>query len=733
MTGVGMTTALGATADETFQNLVAGRSGIGPMSLFDTTGYRTSLGAVAVADVATLRNLVADGAPASRSTWLAWLAAKEALAHAGLDPSSARVGLVIGGTTGGMLENEALLAELHAAPDKRDAPTTILAHPLTSTGDFLAHVLGPFAHVRSLCSACSSGANALATASHWLLSGEVDAVLAGGTDALCRLTYSGFNALASLDVAPCRPFDVSRAGLTLGEGAGFLVLERSSRARSRNREPVAEFVGHAMGAEAHHITNPEAAGTTVARLVTRTLLRAGVTADDLDYVNAHGTGTPLNDAMESAGLRQALGTGIDRVPVSSSKGQIGHTLGAAGAIEAVIASLVVRDQTLVPTANLVSIDPECRLVHVRDRGRKERVRLALSNSFGFGGMDGVVAFAVPEYCPPKRHVPKRVIVTGATTITPSRLASNAAIVPVDSGPPGPPATTLPTTFDADLDKARSRRLDRPARLGVVAAEGALRAASAGASDVERSDLGVVLGSAFGSVDASAAFMMRLFERGPRLASPAEFPNLVPSSPVGHASIYLGARGPAFAVADLSASGEAAVLEAVCRVAVGDAPAVVAGAFEETSTIVDRIFRDRFDVAPGTPRAPRSEGAAALVVEDEDVARAAGRKALARFVWGSRDASLDALFARLPAPRGRSRVFVARDLDDVTRAVVASSWAPDSGGPATVSTESAVGDHEAAGAHAIAWAVATIARGDVDSALVVGRAPARSFALVFEAP
>ena len=230
ITGIGLVTPLAVGAEGTWERLVRGERGIGPITRFATDGYRARIGA-------EVRELPA---PPTESAWsrtaqMAYVAAREAIQHARLDVGDRglRVGLVGGGTTGGMLENEELLAAVYADPSRSEELSHLLSHPLWATTDRLHETLGPFIRVRTLSSACSSGANALVVASAWLRSGEVDAVVAGGTDGLCRLTFSGFNALAALDPAPCRPFDARRRGLSLGEGAGFVVLERDDSARAR--------------------------------------------------------------------------------------------------------------------------------------------------------------------------------------------------------------------------------------------------------------------------------------------------------------------------------------------------------------------------------------------------------------------------------------------------------------------------------------------------------------------
>jgi 3-oxoacyl-[acyl-carrier-protein] synthase II len=747
MTGAGLVTALGHSAEATWSALLRGDRGIGPIDLFNTTGLRaTTAMQVRGVTLASVRPQGGTG-PEARAAWsrtslLAGVAAREALARAKLDARTRRVGLVVGGTTGGMYENESLLAKLHVEPHAKQALIDMISHPLTATGDRLSETMGPFARVRTLCSACSSGANALIVAALWLLEGEVDAVLAGGTDGLCRLTFSGFNGLQAIDPEPCRPFDRRRRGLNLGEGAGFAVLERASAAEARGRAPMAELAGWALAAEAHHITNPEPGGATAARVIAAALARGGVTPAQVDYVNAHGTATPLNDSMESAALARALGGEVARVPVSSSKAQLGHTLGAAGAVEAIIAALAVEHQKLPPTAGLDEPDPACALVHVPHVGRGARVRAALSNSFGFGGMDSVLLFTEPGLGPGHdagARMGRSVVVTGVATLTPAGVGTASSahrLLESDASLPSARGGGLTVDMSKELDAARARRFDRPARLGAVVAAHALGEAAKGGAALDTLRVGSVLGSAFGSVDASAAFMHRLFEKGLRMASPADFPNLVPSSPVGHVSIYLGVHGPALATADLAASGESAVEQAAELVACGEADAVVAGSVEEASEIVERILVVLFARTRAEVDRPRSEGAGVVVLEAEESARARGAKVLARLVqrlsW--RDGQLDAQAAplsALAAPRDprRARVVLPRDNGGVDALLAGTAWL---GLPRATCTAHA-GEHEGLGGIAIAAAASLVAEGEASEVLVVGLAKGRGYAIVLAAP
>jgi 3-oxoacyl-[acyl-carrier-protein] synthase II len=724
-------TPLGANVEETWTRLVRGDRAVRAITLFDTAGQRTSIaGEVGIVDLPAGPPDVTGAW--SRTSGMALSAASEAMRMARLHAAKARIGLVVASTTGGMFETERLLATLHAEPDCRRTLVSMLSHPLTATGDRLDERLGPFARVRTLSSACSSGANAIAVAAAWLLMGELDAVVAGGTDGLCRLTLTGFNAIAALDPEPCRPFDRRRRGTNLGEGAGFVVIERAETARSRGASPVAELAGWALGSEGHHITHPAPDGTVVASLIDRALGRAGMRPRDVDYVNAHGTGTLANDRMEAAALALALGDEVKRVPVSSSKAQIGHTLGAAGAIEAVITALVVARRTIVPTAGLDEPDASLGLVHVPRVGHEvSRVRAAVSNAFGFGGMDTVLVFTPAAWERGERAVasrraasPAQVVVTGASVFASCGVLASAGCAAL----PDAVASAEPAVDpDPYLDVTSARRLDFTARLAAVAVKHALEE-SRGPHEVA----GVILGSAFGGVDGCAAFMHRIFERGPRLASPAEFPNLVPSAPVGHVSIYAGLHGPAFGTADLAASGESAVAQAWQLVASGEAPTIVAGSAEPRSLIAERVLSALFD-DDGAARAgrPRGDVAAAVVLESEASALARSATVLARVErvveWRIDDpAPLEAL--RQPRS-ARAEVVLARAGDAAERVVAQTGWTEC---PRVVCANFLL-ETDALGAVAVAVAAGRIGAGRVAEALVLGVAHRRGYAILLAGP
>lgn len=634
VTGIGAVSALGVGWRALENGVFEGRSGVRTRTLFDLAGARSTLSAGVDDGALAAAEPPAEGR--SRTDRMAIAAAREALTVAGVAPAATRVGVIVGGSTAGMFETEALLARFEGVLDA-DSTTRMRTHPLSSTVEAIGATLGPFSRARTVCAACTSSAIAIALGAAWLDEGLVDAVLAGGADALCRLTYSGFGALSVLDPAPARPFREGRAGLALGEGAAFLVLEREADATTRGARALAALAGAALGNEAHHITNPEPGGKTASGILSRALAAAGLEPRDVGYVNAHGTGTPQNDANEALAIRAAFGA--HRVAVSSSKGQIGHTLAAAGALEAAITIAALRRAELPPNVPAGAKDPACD-VDLVESSRPERIEAAVSSSFGFGGTGASLVFegAARSGAGSDSAVAQRarievardeVWVTGASAIAPwGVVVWDALAALLDDVSRGGAVVRLPVTdATAALDAARSRRMDRAARLVTTLAEAALRDADGrGARALDRASVAALSSSAYGNVEGCMKFMRRVLDRGAAFASPADFPNLVPSSPVSHAAIYLGLGGPAIATPDHAATAEAAIATAVELLDGGMIDAAVAGSFETVDALAERVLAPLPGVASLRASA---EGGSAIVLERRSSALARGAKPLAR--------------------------------------------------------------------------------------------------------
>ncbi|MEP6992952.1 MAG: beta-ketoacyl-[acyl-carrier-protein] synthase family protein [Acidobacteriota bacterium] len=390
VTGLGAVTSIGASLAEFWKNLLAGTCGIGPFSLFDAAAYRTQT-AAQVPEIPDAFLTAAQRRRMSRADRMGVAAAREAIRESGLDFSRedpTRLGVILGGGTSGLIDSEAFF-DLYLR-GRQARPSKLLNHLPDSITDRVAQHFGLEGIKSTITTACSSSANAMGFAFDAIGAGLADVVVTGGSDVLARLTYGGFNSLRSVDPGPCRPFDRERKGLSIGEAAGILIFEEESHARRRGAPVVAEFRGYGVTSDAYHMTAPDPSGVAGGRTLRAALADAGVNADQVDYVNAHGTATPQNDSAETAALKNALGERAGKIPISSIKSMIGHCLCASGAIEAVATALTVRDGKVPPTIHYENPDPACDLDYVPNEARDVDVRVALSNSFAFGGNSSVI-------------------------------------------------------------------------------------------------------------------------------------------------------------------------------------------------------------------------------------------------------------------------------------------------------------------------------------------------------
>ena len=390
VTGCGTINALGRDVESFWARLVQGAGGIRVIP----NCFRASPDVLAAAVTDPLPSVDIDG-PVSRTDRLALIAAEEAIHQASLTErhNRARVGIVLGTTTGGIREVEDSLVERGAGKASRLA--RLLVFEMANASDVLAERFGLSGPRYTLHTACASGASAILLGAELILGGMADAVLAGGSDALTRLTLSGFRSLRALDPEPCRPFAKDRRGMSLGEGAGFVVLEDAARAASRGVRPYAELAGYGLTTDAYHMTAPRPDAEGSIRAMIDALDRARIPAALVGYVNAHGTGTLQNDRVEALALRKVFDP--DAVLVSASKSLVGHTMAAAGALEGIATILALVHGLVPPTAHLAEPDPEIPFDCVPMNARRVTLECAMSNSFGFGGQNLSLVFrTVPD-------------------------------------------------------------------------------------------------------------------------------------------------------------------------------------------------------------------------------------------------------------------------------------------------------------------------------------------------
>jgi len=316
-------------------------------------------------------------------------AALEAWQQAGWE-SADSLPLVLGTTAGGMSLGEDYFRQAVQAPDRhRRQATRALYYQSQVQARFVLDALGCSGPITIISNACASGTNAVGHAWEMLRSGQAERVLTGGYDTLSQLVFSGFDSLQALSPTTCRPFDARRDGLALGEGAAMLALETLESARHRGAVILGELAGYGTTIDRHHLTQPHPEGNAAAAAMTLACESARVTPEDVNYLNAHGTGTPLNDSSEALAIRRWAGDRAASLPVSSTKASIGHLLGGAGAVEAVVCLMAVCGQWLPPEIALENPDPACNFPIVR-RPQDARVDVALSNSFGFGGVNATL-------------------------------------------------------------------------------------------------------------------------------------------------------------------------------------------------------------------------------------------------------------------------------------------------------------------------------------------------------
>jgi len=400
VTGLGAVTPIGNDARSTWEAAVAGRSGIDWIRSFDTDGLPVRVAAEVKDFDATQVASPKEVRKLERNVLLALAAAREAMADAnlnGFDP--ARVGIVFGtaiGGVNGILEQEEILRE--RGPD-RVSPNFLPNVLVDSASGQLAISLGIKGLNYAVVSACATGSHAIGEAAEIIKRGDADAVLAGGGEACMHpLILAGFTAMRGLAVEnehpphASRPFDATRAGFVMGEGACVLVLEDLDAALERGARVYAEVLGYGGSNDAHHMAQPEPEATGVANMMRSALRRANVEPDRVGYINAHGTSTPLGDLAETKAIKDVFGDHAYELAVSSTKSVMGHTFGAAGAIEGMMCVLAIHEGTLPPTINYRHPDPACDLDYVPNEAREARVDVALSNAMGLGGHNGCVLF-----------------------------------------------------------------------------------------------------------------------------------------------------------------------------------------------------------------------------------------------------------------------------------------------------------------------------------------------------
>jgi 3-oxoacyl-[acyl-carrier-protein] synthase II len=390
VTGLGIVSGIGISVQETLESLLAGRSGVGTIKYLQTNHSEIPCSEVQLSetDMRTMLS-IPDGVPVTRTSLMGMLAAKNALADANITPDrSLRIGFISSTTVGGMDKSEQYYKDFLENDTRNEY---IKTHDCGACTEIIADYFGGFSFVSTISTACSSSANAIILGSNLIKNGILDCVVAGGTECLTKFHLNGFKSLMILDKVHCRPFDATRAGLNLGEGAAYLVLESEESVLARKGKALCQVSGYGNACDGYHQTasSPDGKGATLA--MQYALEMSGLQPSDIDYINAHGTGTTNNDESEGVAIMNVFGNSIP--PVSSTKAFTGHTTSAAGSVEAVISILAIQEGFLPPNLNFRNQIELLSFTPVRELRKNVKLNHVLSNSFGFGGNNSTIIFS----------------------------------------------------------------------------------------------------------------------------------------------------------------------------------------------------------------------------------------------------------------------------------------------------------------------------------------------------
>jgi len=575
---MGIISSLGQGVCRHVESLRKNCSGIEPLTLF-TPSPGNLLPAGEIPNFKQTLNV-------PRTHELAFLAAQEALSTTRVIPDA----IILGTTTGGMPLTEALLKK-----NEKDADQ-YKYHSTSSVAEFLAGLLRCSGLVLTVTTACSSGAVAIKLAYELLSSGKANCVLAGGADALCRLTYYGFNSLQLIDPSGARPLDLDRNGMTVAEGAAMLLLEAGE---SSPDNAIAEILGGGLSCDAYHPTAPHPEGKGALAAMKKALEDAGIIPEDIEYINLHGTGTKDNDLAEAKAIHSMFGKNIP--PLSSVKGATGHSLAASGAIESVICVAAIREGLIPANTGYVNPDPELNLKPAL-APLEQKVGVALSNSFGFGGNNACLVLADPR----SKHERQKRAVTFEFEVSGYACVTGAGDIEQTLKNLNERKTCSGTLPLADLSKklpARDvRRLKRLPRLALALATEAFES-----SRLSQTPSSIFFGTSWGPLSETYHFLTKLYESNEQFASPTEFVGSVHNAPAGQVAMMLKATGPNITTTGGDYSFEQALLAASLAVRGNDDIVLVIGA-DEHHEILSPLFDKSVEISSNP-----SDGGGALIL------------------------------------------------------------------------------------------------------------------------
>ena len=623
VTGLGLVGAIGDSTDKCWSSAINGVTGIDTVQSVDTEGCYAHLGAEVRISSKDL-----SGENYDRSSLLCIKAAGEALADACYpvtEESSARIGVIVGNCVGGAASIDKYYTDeiKGGGSDAAD----ILKMPASAIANNVARHFGLNGVTANIVNACAAGTMSLSYACDLIRAGKADAFCAGGSDSFSSLAFSGFHALHALDEHACAPLN-HNSGITLGEGAGILILESYEHAKARGAKIYCEVLGSGVSSDAYHITAPRPDGKGQMLATTRAVKNSGLSFGDIDYINAHGTGTAKNDDAEFLSVH-TLFDGNDHLSVSSTKSMTGHCLGAAGSIEAVLTVKAVCSDIVPPTIgyndeDLARLKEKAGDIDFVPNVRHEKpVRYAVSNNYAFGGNNASIVFAKQPHAIPDHTNRARIFVTG--------IGALESVAPAEAGKGRRVEITSDDYKAHGIKMAFYRKLDRFSQLQLISGMRALADAGVEITDDNRDDVGIIIGTADGPMTEIVGFQKNTVEHGTANGSAFSFPNTVYNAAGGYFSIFAGIMGYNVTVANGVQAGLQAVCYAADVIRSGEESIMVASGTDENTDTTAELYGRLGLIADSAPCAMDKkgfvlgEGSVSLILEKDESCDKRGAK------------------------------------------------------------------------------------------------------------
>lgn len=620
VTGLGLVCAIGENVEQCWSAAVNGVTGIRKVKSVNTDDCYANVGAEV--DIPSYKLSDEDY---DRSSLLCIKAAGEALADSGYEiteENSARIGVIVGNCVGGAASIDKYFTD--ELKSGSGTAADILKMPAAAIANNVARHFGLNGTTANIVNACAAGTISLSYAADLIRAGKADAFVAGGSDSFSSLAFAGFHALHALDADSCSPFNRS-GGITLGEGAGMLIIESYEHAKARGAKIYCEVLGSGVSSDAHHITAPDPEGNGQMLAISRAIANSGLNPEDIDYINAHGTGTAKNDVAEFLSLHTIF-DGSNKLSVSSTKSMTGHCLGAAGSIEAVLTVKAVCEDTVPPTIgytdeNLETLKEKAgKIDFVPNSKREKTVNFAASNSFAFGGNNASIVFAKNPREIPDRTNKDRIFITGIGEL----LGNPRCEISSDD------------YKEHGIKMAFYRKLDRFSQLQLISGMRALRDANITVTDENARDIGIIIGTADGPMTEIVGFQKNVIENGTANGSAFSFPNTVYNAAGGYFSIFAGIKGYNVTNANSIQAGLQSLCYAADVLRNGDESIMIATGTDENTDTTEYLYGKL-----GLLSGKLGEGSVSVILENEKSANTRGAKKYAELVgWGTAHKSVD---------------------------------------------------------------------------------------------